>query len=194
MSAGATGSTSGLTVDVLLKFLVQHQIDDEKIYKVLCGSLQYQRYKELVGRIKVVVDAKTPAGVSKAEWQGRKSRIKGRLFEKLIVLVLKSVEPFKSWTNVNSTTSELDILVQIGPSSVIIPSLREWGTHFICECKFSSDYVSIQWITNLNTVLQTHNAYVGVLFSSKGTTMAGNGKRALHQIELLSVMTPAKFI
>lgn len=194
MSAPVVASTTGLTVDALLQFLLQHQIDDDKIYKVLCAPLQYVRYIQLVDRMGRVVNSKAPAGVSKAEWQGRQSRIKGRLFEKLIVLVLTAVEPFTAWTNVNTTTSELDILVQIGASGAIIPSLREWGTHFISECKFSSDYVSIQWITNLNTVLQTHNAIVGVLFSSRGTTMAGNGKRAVHQIEMLSVMTPARFI
>jgi len=190
----ATGSATGLTVDDLLKFLLQHEIDDEKIYRVLCGSLQNARYRQLVSRMKRVVKSQKPVGVSKAEWQGRQSRVKGRIFEKLIALVLRAVVPFKTWANVNTTTSELDILVQIGPSGAIIPSLREWGTHFISECKFSNEYVSIQWVTNLNTVLQTHNASVGVLFSTRGTTTQGNGRRALHQIEVLSVMTPSRFI
>jgi len=194
MNARVTGSGTGLTVDDLLKFLLQHQIDDDKIYKVLCGSLQYTRYRQLVSRMRRVVNFQKPGGVSKPAWQGRQSRVKGRIFEKLVDLLLRAVVPFKTWTNVNTTTSELDILVQIGPSGAVIPSLREWGTHFISECKFSNEYVSIQWVTNLNTVLQTHNASVGVLFSTRGTTTQGNGKRALHQIEVLSVMTPARFI
>jgi hypothetical protein len=194
MIAPAADASSGVTVDELFKFLTQHQIDDEKIYKVLCGSLQYARYRQLVNRMKLVVNASKPDNVSTAKWQGRQNRIKGRIFERLIDLVLKAVEPFTTWTNVNTTTSELDILVQIGPSGGVIPSLREWGTHFISECKFSSEYVSIQWVTNLNTVLQSHNAGVGVLFSTRGTTNAGNGKKALRQIEVLSVMTPARFI
>src|SRR5260370_29860201 len=94
-------------------------------------------------------------GVSKATWQGRQSKIKGAIFEELIDLVLKTAEPFETWQNVITTTSEIDILVKLGPSALIIPSLREWGTHFICECKYSSEYVSLQLVTNLNTVLQT---------------------------------------
>ena len=73
-------------------------------------------------------------------------------------------------------------------------SPREWGTHFLCECKFSHDHVSIQWVTNLNTVMQTHNARVGVLFATKGVSSRGNGARAKRLIEDLSIMTPGRFI
>jgi hypothetical protein len=194
MTRPTVSASTGVTVDELLEFLVQHQLDDDKIYAFLCGSLNTARFRQLVHRIEIVVKAQQPAAVSKATWRGRQSKIKGRIFERLIEMILKVVEPFKTWANVNTTTSELDVLVQIGPSGGIIPSLREWGTHFICECKFGYEHVSLQWVTNLNTVLQSHNANVGVLFSTRGTTMQGNGKRAVHQIEILSVMTPAKFI
>lgn len=194
MTGFSVGSSTQVTVPQLLRFLTQHQIDDEKIYQFLCGSLATPRYTQLLGRIKLVVKAAKPKGVSSATWQGRQSKIKGAIFEELIALVLKVAEPFEAWKNVITTTSEIDIFVKLGPSALIIPSLREWGTHFICECKFSSDYVSLQWVTNLNTVLQTHNAHVGVLFSTRGRTTQGNGKKAVHQIEILSVMTPARFI
>src|ERR1700722_1650062 len=136
MSTPVGTATTGLTVDAFLEFLLQHQFDSDKIYKFLCASLQYERYVQLVNRMERVVNASVPAGVKKAVWQRRQSRIKGRLFEMLIQFVLTAVEPFTTWSNVNTTTSELDILVQIGPSGAIIPSLRDWGTHFISECKF----------------------------------------------------------
>ena len=76
----------------------------------------------------------------------------------------------------------------------MVPAAGDHDTADRWIVKFSHDHVSIQWITNLNTVLQTHNSGVGVLFTTRGFSDRGNGLRARHQTELLSVMSPARFI
>jgi hypothetical protein len=183
-----------VTAQELFRFMIQHNINDTKIFEILCGTLNNARYLQMLRRIDRVNGLPKPNRISKPSWEGRKNRVKGQLFEVLIGIVLRCVKPFTGWTNVNSSTSEIDWLVQIGPTAALIPALRDWGTHFLCECKFSHETVSIQWVTNLNTVLQTHNANVGLLFTTRGLSNRGNGVRAVRQIEMLSVMTPARFI
>jgi hypothetical protein len=194
MGANPPPQAPTLTADDLFRFMIQHDINDDKIFNILCASLDKSEYKRLLSRIDKVNSREKPAGKPRPSWEGKKNRIKGKLFEKLVGVVLSSVEPFTSWNNVHTSTSEIDWVVQIGPSGGVIPSLREWGTHFLCECKFSNDHISIQWVTNLNTVLQTHGTQVGLLFCTRGVTNRGNGARVVRQIQMLSVMTPARFI
>ena len=194
MGGAGPVSNSGVTAQDLLEFMVRHNVNDNRIFEILCGTLNKPRYLQLLGRIDRINSMQKPARQPKVVWEGRKNRVKGKLFELLIDLVLRIVEPFTTWKNINTSTSEIDLLVQIGPTAMVIPALREWGTHFVCECKFSHDHVSIQWITNLGTVLQTHNSSVGLLFTSRGTSTRGNGARAVRQIEMLSVMMPARFV
>ncbi len=183
-----------VTAEDLFAFMVQHNITSNRIFEILCSTLNKARYLQLVRRIDRINALTRPHGIAKTAWEGKKNKVKGKLFEKLIEIVLRTVEPFRSWTNVHTSTSEIDLVVQIGPSGQVIPALRDWGTHFLCECKFSNEHVSIQWVTNLNTVLQTHNANVGLLFTTRGLTSRGSGARASRQIEILAVMSPARFI
>jgi hypothetical protein len=108
--------------------------------------------------------------------------------------MLKSAKPFTSWHSVHSSTNELDWLVQMGPTAQYLPALREWGTHVICECKFSKDYVTVTWVDKLNSVLQKHGASVGILMSSRGMTNRGKGAAAKISVRLYSAMTPSRVI
>ncbi|MGA8761373.1 MAG: restriction endonuclease [Candidatus Sulfotelmatobacter sp.] len=183
-----------VTAQDLLRFMVDNHIDSTQIFDILCSHLNQQEYRRVLAEIDAINASQKPPDLSKAAWEGQNNQAKGHLFEELMEIILRSVEPFTSWNNVHTSTSEIDILVQLGPTGLLLPALREWGTHVLCECKFSHDSVSIQWVTNLNTVLQTHNTTVGLLFTTRGLSARGNGARAKRQIEILSVMTPARFI
>lgn len=50
------------------------------------------------------------------------------------------------------------------------------------------------WVDRLGTILQGHGASVGILMSSRRLNPRGNGRRALEQIRILSVMTPPRVV
>jgi hypothetical protein len=194
MGTSAVTQNSKVTLADLLQYMVNNPVDSKQIFDYLCTGFNNTEYSKIVAEIEAINTSKRPADKTTAQWEGEKNAAKGHLFEKLMSVVLKSVEPFSTWNNVHTTTSEIDIVVEIGPSGTFIPALREWGTHFLCECKFSHEHVSIQWVTNLNTVMQTHNARIALLFATRGVSGRGNGAKAKRLIEDLSIMTPARFI
>jgi hypothetical protein len=186
--------TPPITLQDALDFMLRNQVDDAKIYSFLSMPLNRAAIKFWLTRIDRINVMVRPSGVAKKVWEGRKNRVRGKCFEKLSGVMLKAVRPFTSWHSVNTTTNELDWLVQVGPTGQHVPALRQWGTHFICECKFTHDFVTVTWIDRLNTVLQTHSASVGVLMSSKGMTNRGRGVAAKNQMRLLAAMTPSRTI
>ena len=194
MGTTPTAPNGSITVEQFVHYLISNNIDSPKVFEMLCSPVNTKLYLKTLSRIDKINALARPRRYSKEKWEGRKNRLKGRLFESLVGVLLQSVDPFTAWSNVNTSTSEIDWVVQIGPTGNAVQALKDWGTHFLCEGKFSHDHVSIQWITNLNTVLQTHNSGVGVLFTTRGFSDRGNGLRARHQTELLSVMSPARFI
>ena len=80
--------------------MVRHNITSNKIFDILCSTLNKARYLQLVRRIDHINAMAKPPGLSKVVWEGRKNKIKGKLFEGLIEMVLRCVEPFRSWANV----------------------------------------------------------------------------------------------
>jgi hypothetical protein len=194
VSTGANASDGSITADQFLQFIINKGIDSPKMFEILCVPVNSNRYRQLLSRIDRVNTAPRPRRMNTEKWEGRKNRTKGKIFESVVGVLLRSVEPFTAWTSVKTTTSEIDWVVQIGPTGLAIQALREWGTHFLCECKFSHEHVSIQWITNLNTVLESHNATVGLLFATRGLGSRGNSTKARHQIDILSVMAQPRFI
>src|SRR5690349_15152572 len=126
------------SLEVFLQFMVQSNTDDVAIYQHL-ASLDRGRLKTLLKRLETVENAKPPTkGSGAKEFAGRRDSVKGRLYEQIIRVFVDGVKCFASWSNVSTTTNELDILIQLGPSAQFIPALRLWGTHCICECKYHS--------------------------------------------------------
>ena len=181
------------TLERWLTFMEQNNIDDDRIYANL-AKIDSVRLKKWLSRLDRVEQLKCGPSKKRKEFEGQRSRVKGALYEKIVDTVVRGVSCFQSWTNVQSSTNELDILVVLGPRAVFIPALRKWGSHCICECKYHTSYVKTDWVTKLNTVLQTHNANVGVLFSRKGLSRGGPSARVRHQLQLLAVSAQARFI
>ena len=119
-----------------------------------------------------------------------KNRLKGRAFEAMIGLIIKSVPSFNVWKNVTTTTNEIDLLVKVGLAIQVSPIVRQWGSHFLCECKLVKQGVNATWIGKLNSVLELHGSEVGVLVSSQG---APRGK-VKTQIHMHAFKTPPRVI
>src|SRR5580765_3821584 len=187
--------TIPITLQDALDFMIRNDINDPEIYSFLSTPLDIAAVTKWLKRIDRV-NTMTPSSKRsfKKAFEGKINRLKGKYFEQLAGLILQTAKPFTSWHSVQSTTNELDWLIQIGPSGQHLPAMREWGTHLICESKLSKDYVNVTWVGKLNTVLQTHGASVGILISSKGMTNRGRGAAAKMTVRILSAMTPPRTI
>lgn len=178
----------------VLEFLFEHDANDDLLYSHL-ERIDGPRLRKIIDRLGRV-DAATVRGAAKAKkaFEGQRSALKGRLYEQLVVAIVDGVQCFISWSNVQTTTNELDVLVMLGPRSRWIPAMRDWGSHCICECKYHATHVSTNWVSKLNTVLQTHGASVGILFSKKGVATKGRGTQVRHTLQLLAAGPTPRFI
>ncbi len=186
------------SLDTLLHYLSSHQIDDPKIYNHLC-TRDTRRLNSLLRALNRTERAqhkptKHRSRASSRSFKSYQSGLKGKIYEQIAKEILSSVKCFTASTNVQTTTNEIDILVELGPSATWVPALRLWGSHFVCECKFHDTHLTTTWVGKLNTVLQTHNVSVGLLISKKGIAGTGRGTQIHHLLQLLAVATPARFI
>lgn len=191
------------SMDTLLDFLSANGIDDYKIYEHLCPQPP-KNVSHIIRALDRVTRASFKARPAGTEPHGRRpnknsfrsyqSTLKGKLFERLATELISSVKCFTTYSNLPSATNELDILVTLGNSSSWVRAMQNWGTHFICECKFHDTHITNTWVGKLNTVLLTHGATVGLLISKKGIAPIGRGTQIRHQLQLLAVATPSHFI
>jgi hypothetical protein len=171
--------TNNLTLDQWIDFALKNNIDDDVIYSYLCPPLPPNSVSRWLGRIERIENAVRPQGISAAKWSGKKNRLKGRAFEGMIKLIIDTVPSFSVWKNVTTTTNEIDLLVKVGLKIQMSPVVRQWGSHFLCECKLVNKGVNATWIGKLNSVLELHGSEVGVLISSQGSPK-GRVKTQIH--------------
>jgi hypothetical protein len=183
-----------LTLDVVLAYLIENKVDDPLVYDYLTRTVDQAQFDHWTRRIAKIESINRPVGVSQKSWEGRTNEVKGRCFERIGGLLLSSAKPFSLHSRVATTVSEIDWLVTLGPSAAWLPATREWGTHFVCECKFGRQKINSGWIGKLNTVLENHSAGVGLLISSRGLGKGGGSQKLLFQLQLLASKTPSKVI
>jgi hypothetical protein len=180
------------TLEAYLDFMVDNNIDDAKIYEHL-ARVDSTRLRTLVSRLKVVDEARPPRRDA-ASFRSRQSDLKGRVYEQVVATLVKGVKCFQSWQRVTTSTNEIDILILLGPTSKHVPALRSWDTHYVCECKYHSTYVKNDWVSKLNTVMQTHGTKVGLLVSRKGIQNSGNGAKVRNLLQLLANSAQPSFV
>lgn len=183
---------SAVTLEEWLEFGRRHNIDDPRIYEFLTGTIDQAEIDRQIAEIDRINLLPKPGGMSKKEWEGERNRLKGKAFEALGGLALQTVRPFQGWSNIRTTTNEIDWLVVLGPMALHLPAIREWGTHCICECKVGDQVVNVTWIGKLNTLMQTSGVSVGLLLSSKGIGKKGGAART--QLQIIAAMTPSRVI
>lgn len=150
-----------------LKYFSENDITDEKLYDYLAKT-DRAKLRRLMSRLERVEAVNFPGGQGKKKFEGKKSRVKGMVYERVIRVLFESVKGFQSFKNISTQTNELDILIVFGPSAALTTPIKHWGTHCICECKNHGGRVKGDWLQKLRSVLHTHNAKVGLLFSKGG--------------------------
>lgn len=180
-------SNIGTAIDSLaslINLLNDNSIDNDLIYQYL-GTVDIDLLSASISQFKKIDAEEMPEGLkgkAAKEWNSDKNSRKGKAFEKILeALLAPGGRCFSAWTRLQTATNELDFLVALEPLSSIMPMLREWGTHFICECK-STEAFSTTWLQKLYTVLGFHNATVGIVLSKKRPSKIGNGARAHNAI------------
>ena len=190
MSSATGASNTNFTLDQWIEFALQNNVDEDAIYQYLSPPLPPKSVTKWLARIRRIENAPRPKGVSAKAWLGKRSRLKGRAFEALMRSVMRSVPSFTVWKNVNTTTNEIDLLIKIGLAIQVSPIVRQWGSHFLCECKLVNSGINATWVGKLNSVLELHSSEVGILVSAHG---APKGK-VKTQIHMHAFKTPPRII
>jgi len=169
-----------------LDYIVTNNVDHDVLYSQLAPSdtAKVRRYRT---RFMSIVAKTYPANSSKSRrsWISQQNGLKGRCFEHMMRSLLPTV--FQTWERIQTDTNELDILIEHGPMCSFFPSLREWGTHSICECKSNKDTFSVTWVDKLAGVLDKHAARVGIVMGTRAPQTRGNGQRALESIRMYAI-------
>jgi hypothetical protein len=185
---------SSFTLDEWLDFGRRNNINDARIYDFLTGTIDQAAIDQRIAEINEIDVRPNPGGFTRQGWEGERNRLKGAAFEALGGLVLQTVRPFHAWHNIQTTTNEIDWLIELGPLAQHLPVMRDWGTHCICECKVGSQAVNVSWIGKLNTLMQTSGVSVGLLLCKKSIGTRGRASSARIQLQILAAMTPSRVI
>lgn len=159
-----------------LRDLVTNNTDpDDEIYEFL-SSTNIPRLKTLLGRLDGVraSDAGTlNKSRSKhhkyqklASIRGQQTRLLGKLLEQIMLELLRGCHGIKVGANLRSTTSEIDFMVQVGPTALVIPIFKSAGTHLIGEAKCYSSGFKSEWVNELVGLMQAHSTKYSILFTA----------------------------
>lgn len=173
----------------MLKYLAENDINDHRFYSCIV-PVDLSKLAQAVARFQKVETFKPSTraqGKSVGNWISQQNRVKGKCFEAIMHVLLPNGTAFSSWTRVQTTTNEIDILVGLGPKSKWIRLFDNWGTHFICECKSEKGHFSVSWVDKLFAVLTLHSSHAGILVSRKTPSDKGNGRKALNAIRMMAL-------
>jgi len=116
--------------------------------------------------------------------RGRKSRVIGVLFERLLRRLFSGAGAITALTNIRTTTNEIDLLLRVEPlGAQWIPMLRNAGTHLIGEAKCHAEAPSSELADEFVGFLLKQNARLGILFvncSSRELNSACRISIAMH--------------
>jgi hypothetical protein len=168
----------------------------DEISAALSAPIDIARFRRLHRAIDRVQAATWHGGMprTRRQFTAMQSALKGKLFERLIGLVLESSYVFGIYGNVETQTNEIDWLVHLEPLRILLPAVSEWGTHFICECKMSKKALDGNWVTRLYALTQTHGSKVAVLFTAKEIGNSGNSGKPLRAIQDFCILQNPGFI
>ena len=156
--------TAGAFLD-LAKFLQEQPNPDEEIYKYLSITDRI-RLGQWLDRLQVVRDFPIPTGKKKKIKQAQRSRLQGKILEQAVRVLLDGCKCISHGGNVRSTTSEIDFLIKIGPTGIVVPALRKAGTHLLGEAKCYATAPKTEWVNELAGLLPSHGTNVAILFAA----------------------------
>lgn len=180
-----------VTLQDLVGFAASGKGSIEEVASALTKPIDLAQFRRTLKYIDAVTLAKWTKSSrrKKAEFVSAQNRRKGKLLEQLIGTVLESCHAFRIYGNVQTLTNEIDWLVYLAPLSILLPALKCWGTHFLCECKMTKNGFQGNWVTRLYALTQTHGTSVAVLFTSTEVGNTGGGskpQRAIFDYAIIS--------
>jgi len=153
------------------KILAYLSVTDTRRLKQLLGRLEYVRDMDVkaIAAARAAYNADPAARrphiiVKQKAVEGEKSRMVGALFEKIVQLLCDGCEAFTTVTNVRTSTAEVDVLIELGPTAALIPMLRAAGSHMLGEAKCYTVGMKTEWVNELVGIMNQHNCDHSVLF------------------------------
>lgn len=149
-----------------LKDLCEKDIDpNDEIFRYLSRT-DVARLSMLRKRLERVRAYAVPAGVGAKARKGKKARLTGALFERLVRVLIDGCNVFAHDGNIRSTISEIDFRIQLQPTSNAVPILRNAGPHILGEAKCLTSGLRSEWINELAGLLPVHGANTAILFTA----------------------------
>lgn len=173
----------------VLEYITKNDIKDPTIWALL-DRTDRATLTNLLSQVDSIdaeiYDKLVHTGLNSKQFETSKSGRKGKVFEKVAETLFRDISCFGTRTDIPTATNQLDVLVQMGPMANVVPAFKEWGTHFICECKYHDKGVSVDWVQKLHAVLSTHGASVGVLISKKPISKGTRGN-IHHMLQMFAL-------
>lgn len=175
-----------------LRDLVAKEIlPDEQIYSYL-SKTDLPRLNTLLARLDRV-RAVEPAELfntrpkhhkyaTKKSIQGEQTRLLGKLLEQIMIVLLKGCHGIGVGANLRTTTSEIDFMVQVGPTALVIPIFKSAATHLIGEAKCYSSGFKSEWVNELVGLMRAHSTTHSILFTASPSKVLRANHR--HVIQL----------
>lgn len=109
---------------------------------------------------------------------------KGRSLEDLASLLFSDVPSLHcKYRNLNTRSSEIDLVIEYRGSKLNIPLFDELGRYCFIECKNWSSPVGVAPVRDFLGKLRKSKTQLGILFAKNGITGEGTGLDALREIQ-----------
>jgi len=109
---------------------------------------------------------------------------KGRALESLAQFLFDSVPSLHcKYKNLNTRSSEIDLVIEYKPSKGAIPLFDELGRYCLIECKNWSKPVGVGPVRDFMGKLDKCKVKFGIILSKNGVTGADSGVDALREIQ-----------
>jgi hypothetical protein len=164
---------------------------NDEVYKYLCqvdiGALD--RWAARLARVQSF-EIKGNSKKSKSR-KGKKSQLVGKLFERLVRVLLDGCPNVLIHNgNIRTTVSEIDFNIQLQPLAQAIQMFQGIGALAIGEAKCVDSGPKVEWINEFSGILDAHNSKLGILF----TACAPRPLRSEHRTAIAIHCGHGKFI
>ncbi len=175
-----------------LRDLVEKDIPpNDQIYSYL-STTDLPRLKTLLARLDKVrsLDVTQLAKLrpashkhkAKKATQGQQTKLLGKILEIVMLTLLRGCHGISVGANLRSTTSEIDFMVQVGPTAFIIPIFKSAATHLIGEAKCYKSGFKSEWVNELVGLMQAHSTTHSILFTASPSKVLRADHRHLIQL------------
>ncbi|MCY8010351.1 restriction endonuclease [Bacillus haynesii] len=145
------------------------KLDDDNFWEPICNSAVEEKFDHLIEEI-----------VQSQNWPSSRNHEKGKLFEKLIGLILNQFQIAEITSDFTVKDNQIDHEIKIA-EMFRTNFTAKIGDTIICECKNEKTKVDVTYMSKLIELCESRDAKTGIFFSIQGLTGKGwihaEGKR-----------------